>query len=540
VRVRVLAPCAFVVALVGSSFSDQSNYLLTAASPLQALRFDGGRTDRPGPMAVDGAGNVYVGGSVDQTTNPVSFAVIKYNAAGALQWRSHYVGAADEFAGTPAGLGVDQAGNVYAAGYILRHTGTISSDVDWLVVSFAPDGAVRWTHRSHSGFDAATSVVVLGDAIYIGGITGVDNDFDWLVRRYSTAGAIVWQDRLAGIAGADDRPISTVVDPSGNLLVAGYTSNIGVGLAKDITTVKYSADGARLWASTFTETAQSDEMPGGIAVDASGAAYVTGETVPSTNPELVHVPLTVKYNAAGQQLFVLRGDGAGGSSVAVDPFGDIVVNGASFREGGNPGVTAVTKFTANGQQVWLRQVPIAGLLSVGVQGEVFLGGTLVEPGTSDGFDLFAMKFDRAGQELWRSRYAPGYRSTAQALGAQGVFYLTGDSGMSAIDIITLKFPADFVPGPTLPAAPTNLTASPAPKQIRLTWRDNASNETGFRIERCTGAGCANFTTLTTLGQNVTTFTSTGLSKNTTYGYRVLALSGTSASGPSNVVYAKPK
>ena len=204
------------------------------------MRFDGGRDDRPGPVAIDASGNVYLGGSVDQTSSPVSFAVIKYNAAGALQWRTHYVGAATEFAGSPAALGVDSAGNVYAAGYILRKTGTISSEVDWLVVSVAPNGSIRWTHRSSGGFIAATSIAVQNDAIYIGGITGNGNDFDWLIRRYDTSGAVVWQDRLSGAASADDRPIGSVIDAAGNLNVVGYTSNIGVGLAKDITTVKYS------------------------------------------------------------------------------------------------------------------------------------------------------------------------------------------------------------------------------------------------------------------------------------------------------------
>ncbi len=38
---------------------------------------------------------------------------------------------------------------------------------------------------------------------------------------------------------------------------------------------------------------------------------------------------------------------------------------------------------------------------------------------------------------------------------------------------------------TAPAAPTNLTATAqAGPQVSLTWRDNANNETGFVVERC--------------------------------------------------------
>jgi len=47
--------------------------------------------------------------------------------------------------------------------------------------------------------------------------------------------------------------------------------------------------------------------------------------------------------------------------------------------------------------------------------------------------------------------------------------------------------------PGTPATPTNLArALQAGPAVRLTWRDNANNETGFLVDRCTGVGCANF------------------------------------------------
>jgi predicted GH43/DUF377 family glycosyl hydrolase len=43
------------------------------------------------------------------------------------------------------------------------------------------------------------------------------------------------------------------------------------------------------------------------------------------------------------------------------------------------------------------------------------------------------------------------------------------------------------------AAPTNLTATATSEsQIDLTWTDNTEDETGFKIERCTGDGCSDF------------------------------------------------
>lgn len=90
-----------------------------------------------------------------------------------------------------------------------------------------------------------------------------------------------------------------------------------------------------------------------------------------------------------------------------------------------------------------------------------------------------------------------------------------------------------------PAAPSNLTATAASRtQINLTWTDNAGNETGFTIERCQGNNCTNFAQIGTVNANVTTYSNTGLSRNTTYRYRVRAYNGSGNSAYSNIVTAR--
>ncbi len=89
--------------------------------------------------------------------------------------------------------------------------------------------------------------------------------------------------------------------------------------------------------------------------------------------------------------------------------------------------------------------------------------------------------------------------------------------------------------PGLPA-PTNLSGEALSTSIvQLTWQDNSSDESEFLVERCLGAGCANFTPLITLPANTVSFTNTGLSDNNTYLYRVKALKGEEASGYSNQI-----
>ena len=92
--------------------------------------------------------------------------------------------------------------------------------------------------------------------------------------------------------------------------------------------------------------------------------------------------------------------------------------------------------------------------------------------------------------------------------------------------------------PTPPAAPTALSATaPSSSQINLAWTDNASNEGGFRIERCQGAGCTNFLPVTTVGSNVTSYNNTNLAASSTYVYRVFAFNGGGDSAASNTAEA---
>jgi hypothetical protein len=72
------------------------------------------------------------------------------------------------------------------------------------------------------------------------------------------------------------------------------------------------------------------------------------------------------------------------------------------------------------------------------------------------------------------------------------------------------------------AAPSNLTATAtSTSRIALAWTDNAYNEDGFKIERKTGA-TGTYTSIATVGANVTSYSNTGLTPETTYYYRILA------------------
>ncbi len=89
-----------------------------------------------------------------------------------------------------------------------------------------------------------------------------------------------------------------------------------------------------------------------------------------------------------------------------------------------------------------------------------------------------------------------------------------------------------------PAAPDGLAAQTVSgSQINLSWTDNANDETSFRVERCAGAGCADFAPAGLVISNLlpapVTFQDSGLIANTAYTYRVRAVNAAGASEPSN-------
>ena len=109
------------------------------------------------------------------------------------------------------------------------------------------------------------------------------------------------------------------------------------------------------------------------------------------------------------------------------------------------------------------------------------------------------------------------------------------AGATTSNVVTISTTAP-------PAAPTNLTATPAtgPTRVNLSWRDNAGNETGFVVERSTNAGA--FVQIAAPGArtgtgNTVTYSDTTVVVGNTYAYRVAAVGVGGPSAYSNTATA---
>src|SRR5262245_4886271 len=131
-----------------------------------------------------------------------------------------------------------------------------------------------------------------------------------------------------------------------------------------------------------------------------------------------------------------------------------------------------------------------------------------------------------------SRIASFFQKNSFSIFLFSAFLLWAESGQAAINSR----------GGT-PVAPSGLAASPvSTSQINLSWLDNSSSETGFKVERAPESSTSpgnpgTFVQIATVGAGVRTYSSTGLAQGTRYFYRVRAYNAKGNSAYSNTANA---
>jgi hypothetical protein len=519
----------------------------------QVIRFNDGKYDRASAITADLSGNFYVAGYSERSGTQQTFAVVKHNAQGNTEWVARYNGAAGGIGGSAQAVNVDAAGNVYAAGYVYDGT-IVSSKLDYLVVKLNANGAQQWARRYNgigNNYDQATEVVADASGnVYVSGFSYGQNA-DWATLKFASDGTQIWERRVSSAGeGSEDRPIDMALTAEGNLVLTGIAQN-GSGLSEmDVLTLAYDPSGNTLWQALYTETEVSHEFPADFDIDADGNICITGRFQEVFQPELAEFPFILKYDRNGTLLFANRQVQAGGQSIDTDVFGNIFVTGVSSPASGT-GLPAAAKFDGSGNLIWIKSLDAVLPLHIlaASDGKVFLSGSISAIGSS-GIDYWTAELDAQGNPVSDHRFnGTGDRADQvrdMCFDSAGNLLVTGTSwggfnsiGGTADDMVTLKFANNGTALPQPPVAPGNLNAqATSASHISLRWRDNSGNENGFRVERCQGAGCTNFEPVGQVGVNITSFTDSGLVRNTTYNYRVRAFNSVGDSAPSDTASAR--
>jgi hypothetical protein len=166
--------------------------------------------------AAIGPGNtVYTAGASLAANGKTDFLVIKWSAAGTVEWARRYDGPAHGSDAAGA-VGVDSAGNVTVAGV----SEGIGSGTDWAVVSWSASGSKRWTWRydnpAHSGDVPCDLVVAKDGSVYVTGysVTGMGSGLS-LTVRFSASGSKKWQKSYAGPEGIFAITLADAARPGG-------------------------------------------------------------------------------------------------------------------------------------------------------------------------------------------------------------------------------------------------------------------------------------------------------------------------------------
>ena len=386
-------PDAFVVKL------NPSGGGLAYATFLGGSGWDAGNS-----IAVDSSGGAYVTGVTPSSDFPATLGaydttfnggddafVVKLHPSGDRLAYATFLGGDDDDGGY--GITVDASGVAYVTGWTYSsnfpttpgaYDTTYGGWDDGFVVKLNPSGSALAyaTFLGGSGFDVGHSIAVdSSGAAYVTGETGsldfptTSGAYDtacnygnafmvrlnpsgggmpydvFVVKLNSSGGSLAYATLLGG--SSDDKGNGIAVDASGAAYVTGETCSLDFPTTLgafdttlnggwDAFLVKLNPSGSNLAYATLLG-GSSDDKGSGIAVDASDAAYITGQTGSSDFPTTLgaydtaynggdYDAFVVKFNLSGGELayatFLGGGDRDQGYGIAVD------ANGVAYVMGG--------------------------------------------------------------------------------------------------------------------------------------------------------------------------------------------------------------
>jgi hypothetical protein len=302
-------------------------------------------------------------------------------------------------------------------------TGTASADM----------AITAWTARYDGlgkGRDNAQALAVdaAGNAYVTGFSDGGDGNYDFATIKYAPEGTadglgkLLWAARYDGEAKGNDWARDVAVDAEGGVVVSGDSAGEGTGF--DFATVKYDAAGNQLWVGRYDGPGHGDDRVKALAVDADGNVYVTGD---SPGEGRAAESVTIKYSADGEPLWAARsGPGQSLADIAADAQGNVYVTGGEVREPGNSDYVTI-KYDQAGKVLWTAYRDWAAnddarFLTLDAEGSAYVTGASLRraegPEEIAHEDIATVKYGPGGEELWSASFNVGgaTNEVASALG----------------------------------------------------------------------------------------------------------------------------
>jgi Bacterial Ig domain/Fibronectin type III domain len=300
------------------------------------------------------------------------------------------------------------------------------------------------------------------------------------------------------------------------------------------------------WSVTDTPQANNTRNKLTILVQPNGNPQVKhGTSLDITIPAALPAPLSGWVIQRGSTVYASSANPNGWSVIADDTvYGGVIISAPTglltkrnlviyFNNGNRAGAGRFDLIGTDGDGVGIDPPPSAPILTATPVSQNQINLTWTDPNQDElGVVVERKKSDGTWERI--ASLEPNITSHPDTGLTKDTLYLyrvrayneVGDSAYS--NEAAAKTFGDPIAG-----APTNLVAvAVSDVQINLTWTDNCNTETGFKIQRKT-VDDPSWKDAGTVGQNITSFQSTGLSPSTLYTYRVYGYNASGSTDPSN-------
>lgn len=344
-----------------------SDWIVSSFTPdsLQrwTINIDGNVSDDdfPAAIAVDSAFNIYVAGTITNSTGR-DIALIALDSAGNLKWNSDY----DRMNGSDDVCTDLKLANEGIA--VVGYSNMTNGNYDYSCLVYTVDGVLNWSRHynsTSSGNDYATAAALKSNGdICITGNTIANNGISAMSTIcYDETGVLKWSSTYSYKNGFSDYANDIGVNSSQDVIVIGqgYASNTN----SDAIVIKYGgSDGVQRWATAYSGSFSGHDYASSLVMDAGNYFFVTGTTQTSTSNTDYFI---IKYRGNGQVTWAQTYNGSGDSqdvATGIEHDGDdIVVTGNSTGNGTGLDATTISLNKGTGVVNWIYRLNAPGSIA---------------------------------------------------------------------------------------------------------------------------------------------------------------------------------
>jgi len=398
----------------------------------------------------DGNGGCVLVGYAEDSTAFRNALFVNYSNTGLQLWEKQFNGTGDNN-DSVRHLGVDNAGNVYAAGFTVSN----GDNRNLTLMHFNADGsyACRYVENGSavSAYDDAQGLIMGNDEspIVMGYVKNSGSSNDIYLAKFNATCDTIWDKNVNGAANGSERAYDMISDGSGNLLLTGRSDQQAGPIANDVcyTLKMRESDGATIWVKKYEADTAATKSERGVVIKAQDAnqVYVLGRAFNGLDYDV----FLLKYDGNGNQLWAKPWTANLSNDIPVDMALDVSGN-IYLLANTSPNVEdsvhdmVLLKYSTSGNLLWTVQYNYAAngndeavALSVDNNGDIIISGKVdTKPGPEVTYGIILIKYNPDGALTWvKNVNTPGdtdYVPDAMEVQANNQIYVAGHANMGTV------------------------------------------------------------------------------------------------------------